>query len=92
MLGAERQQREGVRDRERSEEVADFLEQAAPRLAELQDRFTVELYGFDPELAPVTPETLKTPARNQTPCPLPALVPVMVTPPLPPSTWGVSRL
>ncbi|QDE99564.1 glutamine amidotransferase [Myxococcus xanthus] len=55
-----------VGGRTRSEEVADFLERAAPRLAELQDRFTVELYGFDPELAPVTPEALKTPARAGT--------------------------
>ncbi|MFP2963450.1 vWA domain-containing protein, partial [Myxococcus sp. 1LA] len=55
-----------VGGRSRSEEVAAFLERAAPRLAELQDRFTVELYGFDPELAPVTLEALKTPARAGT--------------------------
>ncbi|NVJ14601.1 glutamine amidotransferase [Myxococcus sp. AM010] len=55
-----------VGGRTRSEEVADFLERAAPRLGELQDRFTVELYGFDPELAPMTPEALKTPARAGT--------------------------
>ncbi|QDE92439.1 theronine dehydrogenase [Myxococcus xanthus] len=55
-----------VGGRSRSEEVAAFLERAGPRLAELQDRFTVELYGFDPELAPATPESLMTPARAGT--------------------------
>ena len=39
--------------------MAAFLEKAAPGLAALQDRFTVEVYGFDPELAPVTAETLR---------------------------------
>jgi uncharacterized membrane protein len=43
----------------RSAQVADFLEQAAPGLAALQDRFTVEVYGFDPELAPVTAASLR---------------------------------
>ncbi|HEX8703521.1 MAG TPA: glutamine amidotransferase [Myxococcaceae bacterium] len=48
----------------RSAQVADFLEQAAPGMAALQDRFTVEVYGFDPELAPMTAATLRgEPAR-----------------------------
>jgi len=42
----------------RSAQVGTFLEKAAPALAALQDRFTVEVYGFDPELAPVTPAAL----------------------------------
>jgi uncharacterized membrane protein len=51
----------------RSAQVATFLEKAAPALAALQDRFTVEVYGFDPELAPVTPATLQNePARAGT--------------------------
>ena len=44
----------------RSAQVGDFLEKSAPALAALQDRFTVEVYGFDPELAPVTPATLRS--------------------------------
>lgn len=44
----------------RSAQVADFLEKAAPGLSALQDRFTVEVYGFDPELAPVTAASLRT--------------------------------
>ncbi|MBJ6759467.1 theronine dehydrogenase [Myxococcaceae bacterium JPH2] len=48
----------------RSAQVAAFLEKASPRLAALQDRFTVEMYGFDPELTPVTPASLASePAR-----------------------------
>jgi uncharacterized membrane protein len=43
----------------RSAQVADWLEKAAPALAALQDRFTVEVYGFDPELAPVSAATLR---------------------------------
>ncbi len=43
----------------RSAQVADFLERAAPGLAALQDRFTVEVYGFDPELSPVTAALLR---------------------------------
>ncbi|QSQ23682.1 theronine dehydrogenase [Pyxidicoccus parkwayensis] len=51
----------------RSAQVASYLEKAAPQLAALQDRFTVEMYGFDPELAPVTPASLaKDPARAGT--------------------------
>jgi len=51
----------------RTAQVAAFLEKAAPQLAALQDRFTVELYGFDPELAPVTAASLaKEPARAGT--------------------------
>ncbi len=43
----------------RSAQVGDFLEKAAPGLEALQDRFTVEVYGFDPELAPVTAASLR---------------------------------
>jgi uncharacterized membrane protein len=44
----------------RSAQVADFLERAEPALAALQDRFTVEVYGFDPELAPLAPQALRS--------------------------------
>lgn len=51
----------------RSAQVAAFLEKAAPGLEGLKDRFTVEVYGFDPELSPVTPQTLaQEPARAGT--------------------------
>lgn len=51
----------------RSAQVAAFLEGTASSLAALQDRYAVEVYGFDPELAPVTAETLtKEPARAGT--------------------------
>jgi uncharacterized membrane protein len=43
----------------RSAQVADYLDSIATQLAGLRDRFTVELYGFDPELSPVTPEGLR---------------------------------
>ncbi|WP_257448947.1 glutamine amidotransferase [Archangium lipolyticum] len=51
----------------RSAQAAAFLEQAAPGLAALQDRYTVEVYGFDPELSPTSAEALaKEPARAGT--------------------------
>ncbi|QSQ13421.1 glutamine amidotransferase [Myxococcus landrumensis] len=51
----------------RTAQVARFLEKAAPGLAGLQDRFTVELHGFDPELTPVTAASLvKEPPRGGT--------------------------
>ncbi|WP_338864091.1 glutamine amidotransferase [Myxococcus stipitatus] len=51
----------------RTAQVARFLEKAAPGLAGLQDRFTVELHGFDPELSPVTAASLvKEPPRGGT--------------------------
>jgi uncharacterized membrane protein len=51
----------------RSAQAAAFLEKAAPGLAALNDRYTVEVYGFDPELAPTTAEALaKEPARAGT--------------------------
>src|ERR1700737_4966620 len=43
----------------RSAQVADYLDSVAPQLASLQDRFTIELYGFDPELSPVTTQVLR---------------------------------
>ncbi|MET0405418.1 MAG: theronine dehydrogenase, partial [Cystobacter sp.] len=51
----------------RSAQAASFLEGAASGLAGLRDRYAVEVYGFDPELAPITPETLTNePARAGT--------------------------
>jgi len=51
----------------RSAQAAAFLERAAPGLAALQDRYTVEVYGFDPELSPTSAEALtKEPARAGT--------------------------
>jgi uncharacterized membrane protein len=51
----------------RSAQAAAFLEKAAPGLAGLQDRYTVEVYGFDPELSPTSAEALaKEPARAGT--------------------------
>ncbi|AFE06902.1 hypothetical protein COCOR_06388 [Corallococcus coralloides DSM 2259] len=51
----------------RSAQVAAFLEKAAPTFASWQDRFTVEVYGVDPELAPVTAAQLaQEPARAGT--------------------------
>ncbi|AGC47750.1 hypothetical protein MYSTI_06477 [Myxococcus stipitatus DSM 14675] len=51
----------------RTAQVARFLEKAAPGLEALQDRFTVELHGFDPELTPVTAASLvKEPPRGGT--------------------------
>lgn len=44
----------------RSQAVADYLESVSPQLKALSDRFVVEYYGFDPELAPVTPERLRS--------------------------------
>lgn len=41
-------------------EVADYLESVSSQLAALQDRFTIEYYGFDPELAPVTVDSLRS--------------------------------
>ncbi|MCY1001479.1 glutamine amidotransferase [Myxococcus sp. MISCRS1] len=51
----------------RNAQVAAFLEKAGPAFAALQDRFTVEMYGVDPELSPVTPASLaKEPPRAGT--------------------------
>ncbi|NBD11445.1 glutamine amidotransferase [Corallococcus silvisoli] len=51
----------------RSAQVAAFLEKAAPTFASWKDRFTVEVYGVDPELSPVTPAQLaQEPARAGT--------------------------
>jgi len=46
----------------RLSEVADYLESVSSQLSALQDRFTIEYYGFDPELAPITPQTLRSQA------------------------------
>ena len=50
----------------RAEASAQWLERAQPGLAALQDRFSVEVYGFDPELSPATPQSLRTPPRSGT--------------------------
>ncbi|NOJ94866.1 theronine dehydrogenase [Corallococcus coralloides] len=51
----------------RSAQVAAFLEKAAPTFASWQDRFTVEVYGVDPEISPVTAAQLaQEPARAGT--------------------------
>jgi uncharacterized membrane protein len=51
--------------RTRSEVVAAYLDQVASHFEALSDRFTFELYGFDPELAPTDPDRLrKEPARS----------------------------
>lgn len=43
----------------RSAQVADTLSQLSGDLKKLEDRFTLEYYGFDPELTPVTVESLR---------------------------------
>ena len=48
----------------RSRQVSDYLKGPAASLEALKDRFTVEMYGFDPELAPTSPEAIADePAR-----------------------------
>jgi uncharacterized membrane protein len=42
----------------RAQAAAAFLQRAAPGLQALQDRYTVEVYGFDPELSPTSAEAL----------------------------------
>jgi uncharacterized membrane protein len=44
----------------REKQVGAYLASVASQLAALSDRFVVETYGFDPELAPVTAEQLQT--------------------------------
>lgn len=49
----------------RSQAVAEWLGAHAAELDALKDKFIVELYGFDPELSPVSVETLqKEPASS----------------------------
>lgn len=43
----------------RAAATADFLEKAMPQLERLRERFTLELYGFYPELSPVTAAQLR---------------------------------
>lgn len=52
----------------RSSAVGKYLEAIAPDLAGLQDRYTVEYYGFDPELSSLSPQTLQkeTPRAGRT--------------------------
>lgn len=48
----------------RSAQVADALEAFGPQFEAMKDRYAFDVYGFDPELAPVTADTLRnTPAR-----------------------------
>ncbi len=42
----------------RSAAVGRYLAEIQPDLAALQDRYAVEYYGFDPELAPTSPQAL----------------------------------
>jgi uncharacterized membrane protein len=54
----------GTAKKSRSTVVADYLESIGPALEGLQDRFTVETYGFDPELSPMSVDVLRNqPAR-----------------------------
>ncbi len=46
--------------RSRSQLVADYLKASESSLDSLRERFTVEIYGFEPELSPVTPGQLET--------------------------------
>ena len=46
--------------RTRSEVVAEYLESISPELEGLEDRFVFEVYGFDPELAPISSEKLRS--------------------------------
>ncbi len=49
----------------RSAQAADVLDALAPEMEGLRDRYAFELYGFDPELSPVSTGTLRTqPARG----------------------------
>jgi uncharacterized membrane protein len=49
----------------RSAQAADELDALAPEMEALRDRYAFELYGFDPELSPVSAGTLRTqPARG----------------------------
>ena len=45
--------------RSRSQLVADFLKASGSSLDSLRERFAVEIYGFEPELSPLTPEQLQ---------------------------------
>jgi hypothetical protein len=44
----------------RAQAAAAFLQRAAPGLQALQDRYTVEVYGFDPELSPTSAAGART--------------------------------
>ncbi|MFL5320524.1 MAG: theronine dehydrogenase, partial [Myxococcaceae bacterium] len=48
------------RGQSREELTADYLTSISPSLEKLKDRFNLELYGFDPELAPTSPNALKS--------------------------------
>lgn len=48
----------------RSQAAADALTAFLPGMKALEDRYSFEIYGFDPELTPATPEAIgSTPAR-----------------------------
>ncbi len=49
-----------VNGKPRLTEVADFLAASKAELARLSETFNVELYGFDPELTPLSPEALRS--------------------------------
>jgi uncharacterized membrane protein len=48
--------------RTRTIAVADYLQSVDADLRALGDRFVIEMYGFDPELTPVSPERLRSEA------------------------------
>lgn len=50
--------------RPRSEAVAQLLDASAAQLDALRERFTVELFGFDSELSPLSQETLRREAAR----------------------------
>src|SRR5215831_13081347 len=43
----------------RTEVVAEYLKSVEPQWSSLQDRFTMEVYGFEPELSATSPDLLK---------------------------------
>jgi len=45
--------------RTRTEVVAEYLKSVEPQWSALQDRFTMEVYGFEPELSATSPDLLK---------------------------------
>jgi len=49
----------------RTEEVAEAIRSLQPRMEAQSDRFAFELLGFDPEVSPISPEALSTPATGR---------------------------
>lgn len=54
-----------AKGRTRTEQVAELLESIAPDMESLKDRYAFELFGFDPELSPISPSVLRSqPAKG----------------------------